>query len=363
MSKFSRPIAIYHEHPHWFRPLFNEFDKRGTPYERVDATRHHFDIEPNGNRKYSLVFNRMSPSAYNRGNGHGIFYTLNYLAHLERLGTRVVNGEQAFRTEISKSAQLSLLHSLGLPYPRARVINHASQALTAAAGLRFPVVVKPNIGGSGVGIRRFNTAKELAEATTAESIALGPDSTALVQEFIPARDGHITRVEVLGGKYLYAINVYTTGDTFDLCPADICKTTDGQELVRAACPVDAPKSGLRVEGYTPPQQVIREVETIMQAAGIEVGGIEYIVDDRDGRLYYYDVNALSNFVADGPRVIGFDPFAKLADFLEHEAAAAERAHRARERAAVQDALAFGSDNGGHHTSVNGGSQKKQAVVA
>src|SRR5207248_6446442 len=86
MSKFSRPIAIYHEHPHWFRPLFNELDKRGTPYERVDATRHHFDIEPNGNRRYSLVFNRMSPSAYNRGHGHGIFYTLNYLAHLERLG-------------------------------------------------------------------------------------------------------------------------------------------------------------------------------------------------------------------------------------------------------------------------------------
>src|SRR2546421_9051523 len=329
MSKFSRPIAIYHEHPHWFRPLFNELDRRGTPYERVDATRHHFDIEPNGNRKYSLVFNRMSPSAYNRGHGHGIFYTLNCLAHLERLGTRVVNGEQAFRTEISKSTQLSLLHSLGLPYPRARVINHPSQALTAAAGLRFPVVVKPNIGGSGVGIRRFSTAKELAIATSNESIALGPDSTALVQEFIPARDGHITRVEVLGGKYLYAINVYTTGDTFDLCPADICKTTDGQELTRSACPVDAPKSGLAAEAYTPQQQIIPEVLTIMQAAGIAAAGVEYIVDDRYVQLYYYDVNALSNFVADGPRVIGFDPFVRLTDFLEHEAAKAEKAYLAR----------------------------------
>src|SRR5256714_2014096 len=164
MSKFSRPIAIYHEHPHWFRPLFNELDRRGTPYERVDATRHHFDIEPNGNRKYSLVFNRMSPSAYNRGHGHGIFYTLNYLAHLGRLGTRVVNGEQAFRTEISKSTQLSLLHSLVLPYPRAQAINHPSQALTAAAGLRFPVVVKPDIGGSGGRVLRFKTAKEMAIA-------------------------------------------------------------------------------------------------------------------------------------------------------------------------------------------------------
>jgi len=49
-----------------------------------------------------------------------------------------------------------------------------------------------------------------------------------------------------------------------------------------------------------------------------VGGIEYAIDDRDGRLYYYDINALSNFVADAPRVVGFDPFARLADFLEQE---------------------------------------------
>ena len=56
----------------------------------------------------------------------------------------------------------------------------------------------------------------------------------------------------------------------------------------------------------------------MQAAGIDVGGIEYIVDDRDGEIYYYDINALSNFVADAPRVIGFNPFERLADFLEEE---------------------------------------------
>ena len=58
----------------------------------------------------------------------------------------------------------------------------------------------------------------------------------------------------------------------------------------------------------------------MRAAGIEVGGIEYIVDFRDGRLSYYDINALSNFVADAPRVVGFDAFARLADYLEREAA-------------------------------------------
>ncbi len=73
-----------------------------------------------------------------------------------------------------------------------------------------------------------------------------------------------------------------------------------------------------MECYTPPADVIANVERIMQAAGIDVGGIEYIVDDRDGEIYYYDVNALSNFVADAPRVIGFNPVENLADFLIEE---------------------------------------------
>ena len=34
---------------------------------------------------------------------------------------------------------------------------------------------------------------------------------------------------------------------------------------------------------------------------------------------FYDVNANSNFVADAPRVVGFDPFARLVDWLEEEA--------------------------------------------
>jgi hypothetical protein len=51
-------------------------------------------------------------------------------------------------------------------------------------------------------------------------------------------------------------------------------------------------------------------------AGIDVGGIEYMTDDRDGSLVYYDINALSNFVADAPNVIGFDPFVRLVDYLE-----------------------------------------------
>jgi len=319
MTTTARPIGIYYEHPDWFRPLFAELDRRGTPYERLDAGRHRYDATNGDGSQYGLVFNRMSPSAYLRGRGHSILYTLNYLAHLQQLGVRVVNGLDAFRVETSKALQLSLLKSLDLPFPAARVINHPSEARAASEGLRFPVVVKANIGGSGAGIVRFDSKADLQRAVDEGRVELGLDQTALVQEFIPARGGHITRVEVLGGRYLYAINVYSTGESFNLCPADICQSTDGTTLARAACPADAPKNNLRVEGYAPPAEVIADVERIMAAAHIEIGGVEYIVDDRDGQRYYYDINALSNFVADAPRVIGFDPFARLVDFLEAEA--------------------------------------------
>ena len=318
MTIETKPIAIFYEHPDWFRLLFAELDRRGASYVQIAAAQHQYDPDET-ETGFSLLFNRMSPSAHLRGHGQGIFYTLNYLAHLERLGIRVVNNRAAFTVETSKALQLSLLRSLGLAYPRAHVINDASQALSAARDLRFPIVIKANIGGSGAGVVRYDSPEALARAVQAGTIDLGIDQTALVQEFVPARGGHITRVETLGGRYLYAIKVFTSGDSFNLCPADICQTTDGVELARLACPIDAPKNGLQVEGYTPPAEVIDAVERIVAAAQIDVGGVEYIIDDRDGSLLYYDINALSNFVADAPRVIGFDPHARLVDFLEEEA--------------------------------------------
>ena len=314
----AKPIAIFYEHPDWFRPLFAELDRRGISYRLIEAGKHQYEPGET-DEEFSLLFNRMSPSAYLRGNGQAIFYTHNYIQHLERLGKRVINGNAAFQVETSKALQLSLLASLGLSYPRARVINHPSLAPQAARGLRFPVVVKANVGGSGAGVVLYESAAALERATAAGTIDLGIDYTALVQEFVPARDGHITRVETLNGKYLYGIKVFTTGESFNLCPADICQTTDGVELTRMACPLDAPRTGLQVESYTPPDDVIASVERIVQTAKIDVGGVEYLIDDRDGSLLYYDINALSNFVADALRVIGFDPHERLVDFLEEEA--------------------------------------------
>jgi len=315
-------LAVYFEHPDWFRPVFAALERRGVPYVKLDAGAHTYDL---AERKpdYDLVFNRASPSGYLRGHLGTIFSTWSWLSHLERIGVPVVNGSRVFSHEISKARQLTALEELGIAYPRARVINNPSVAVAASEGLRFPIVVKANVGGSGAGIVRFDTKADLAAAASGGSLNLGIDGTALVQELAPLRGGHIVRVEVLGGRYLYGIRVFPAPGSFDLCPADACQTKDGQQLVRNACAVDAPKNGLRVEGYTPPADIVADIERIARHVGLDVGGIEYLIDDRDGGRYVYDINALSNFVADGTRVVGFDPFERLVDYLQ---ARLERRH-------------------------------------
>ena len=313
-----KPIAIYHEHPDWFRPLFAELDRRQLPYVRLDASAHAYD-PAESEVPWSVIVNRASPSAYLRGHAQSTFHTLNFLRHLERLGVPVINGSKPYETEISKALQLDILTSLGLPFPKSFVVNSTERVAEAASKLRYPVLVKANIGGSGAGIVKYDDEAALRDALSAGRVTLGIDGVALVQEAAPLRNGHITRVELLGGKFLYAIDVFPAAGSFDLCPADICQTTRGESLARAACAVDAPKNGMTVEGATPPAAIIAGAERIAQAIGLDIGGVEYLVDDRDGKHYFYDVNALSNFVADAPRVIGFDPWQPFVDFIEARA--------------------------------------------
>jgi glutathione synthase/RimK-type ligase-like ATP-grasp enzyme len=312
----SKPIGIFYEHPEWFKKLFTLLEERNLPYVKLHAGFHQFNpLDTTVN--YSVVLNRISSSSYLRGNGQGIFYSRAYMSYLEQIGVPVINGARATEIETSKALQLLLLSRLGLRYPKTIIVNHISQIIGAAKQLQFPIAVKPNIGGAGAGIIRFNSFSSLKEAVENNAIDLGIDQTALVQEFIPARGGHINRVETLNGKFLYAIKVFTTGESFNLCPAEICAVSEQPQAIGEVCLTTATKKGLKVEAFTPPAPVIEAVEKIVKEAQIDVGGIEYIVDDRNGDILFYDINALSNFIADAENVVGFDPFTDLVDYLEN----------------------------------------------
>jgi hypothetical protein len=308
-----RPIGVIYENEAWLAPTFAALDAAGVPYERLYAADAVFD--PAGAAPdWSLAVNKVSPSSYLRDHAPAIGFGRAFLPFLEEREVPVVNGSAAFDLETSKARQLILLGALDIRAPRARVITHPSQAVTAAERLRFPVIVKPNVGGSGALMRRFDTADDLHDGVS--TIDLGPDQSGLVQEYLASDDGSIVRIEFLDGEVLYAIRITNDRDQdFNLCPADICQVPDARAEFNNN-PLDAPvKKPLRIEAFDPPAEMVDTVLRIAAAGHLDVGGVEYLVAARDGLPYVYDINALSNFVTDAPALVGFDPHMRFARWL------------------------------------------------
>ena len=292
----TRPVAIFYEHPVWFKPLFDELQKRRIPYVRINAAEHTYNPAER-EVPYSILVNRVSSSAYRRGNVQGIFQSSWYVAHVERLGIPVLNGTQAQEIEGSKDRQLELLASLAMPFPKTRIVNHVSQVIPAARGLKFPVVVKVNLPVYNTSVRKFTTIESLRRAVELDQISLGIDYSAIIQEYIQSHDNHIVRVETLNGKFLYAVKVFSSRETFNLRPGES-------------------NSDFRVEPYSPPQQIVKDVEIIAKAARLDSGSIEYVIDAITGQVHYCNIVALSNFVSNPEEVIGFDPTISFVDYIE-----------------------------------------------
>jgi hypothetical protein len=301
-------LAVVYEHPKWFEPLFAALDRRGVDYVAIDATDHVFDPE-HSPPPAPVILNRIGMSAFMREAEHPIFYAQSLFDHWAGQGARVINGE-ALHADTSKARQLSLISRLDYGVPATRAAHRAADLPKAAEGLRWPILVKADIGGSGAGIVRYDSPDELAVAIADGTTPMGVNGVVLAQEYAPIRDNRIVRVETLGGRFLYAVSVESGG--FDLCLADVCLIAPG-------------KPSFAFEAVMPPPEVIAAAEAIAKAAQIDVGGVEYLIDDRDGSVRFYDINALSNFVADPVSVLGFDPHDKLVDFIETEIAAKRRA--------------------------------------
>jgi len=292
----SPDLALLYEHPTWFEPLF------ALRYEAIRLSDHGFD-PASSDIPAPVVLSRVAMSSFLREAEHGIFYAEALLAHWAANGARVLNGAEVVAVDSSKARQLSLISRLGYNVPETRVVHRREDLLGAARTMRWPLLVKANIGGSGAGIVRYSSEGDLAESIAGGTVPESVDSVLLVQDYVPARGGAITRVETLGGRFLYAIEVESCGDSFDLCPADACLAQPG-------------RAAMRMSAATPPPGLVEAAERIAQAAGLDVGGVEYLIDDRDGTARFYDINALSNFVAKPLDVLGWDPHDRLVDYLE-----------------------------------------------
>lgn len=304
-------IHVIHENDAWVVPLRAAFAEAGLPFEEWHLDEGRLDLAaapPEG-----VFYNRMSASSHTRGHRYAPEYTACVLAWLEAHGRRVINDGRALRLEVSKVAQYTALQAFGIRTPR--TLAAAGTEAILEAGHAFdgrPFITKHNRAGKGLGVRLFRDRDAFRDYVTGPAFEPSVDGVTLLQDYIEAPEPFITRAEFIGGKFFYAVRV-DTSQGFELCPADVCRVDD------AFCPVGetAVPAFQVIDGFDHP--LIGRHERFLAANGIQIAGIEFILDRR-GEAFTYDVNTNTNYNTEAEAAAGLFGMRRIAAYLGQELA-------------------------------------------
>jgi hypothetical protein len=289
-------VHVLHENPDWYGPIAAAFDATGVPHEQWLLGEGALDLDDRPPR--GVFWSRMSASSHTRGHPHAKDQARALLGWLEGSGRRVVNGGRVLELEVSKAAQLTALRKAGFDVPRTVAVAGRAELPAAARKLPVPFISKHNQGGKGLGVRLFESHDEFAEYVSSPGYAAPVDGITLLQEYLRAAEPVITRVELVGGEYVYAISADTARGGFELCPADACAADAPAAEASAADAraAGAPEAGLFAlrDGFDHP--IIGRYLDFARQEGIEIAGFEFI-ETVDGRLVTYDVNTTTNYNA------------------------------------------------------------------
>src|SRR6188768_902116 len=260
----SPKVYVIHENDEWVAPLRKNFHARGIPFAEWHLDAGILDLR--ASPAPGVFYNRMSASSHTRDHRYAPELAGAVLAWLDGHGAVVVNGERALQLELSKVAQYESLRKFGIETPQTLAVVGKKNIAEAARRLGYPVILKHNRAGKGLGVRLFLSAAALEEHLAGGDFENSVDGITLVQHYIKAPAPFITRVEFVGGKFLYAVRV-DTSEGFQLCPADACQVGD------TACPAVAPGEKFKVvEGFT--HKLIPKWEAFLASNGIGIAGIE-----------------------------------------------------------------------------------------
>ena len=303
-----RRIHVIHENHEWSEPLFDALHAQGLPFADWHMGSGCLDLSstpPEG-----VYYNRMSASSHTRGHRYSPEFTAATLAWLERHRARVVNGSRAIALEVSKVLQYQHLSEHGIRIPNTVAALGRDAIIEAAHRFDNPFITKHNRAGKGLGVKLFQAPDALVEYLDSDEFQPSVDGITLIQDFIHSPTSHITRVEFVGGRFMYAVRVDTSGG-FELCPADVCSIDD------AFCPAGSGDGTGNekfeiIRGFDHP--LVPRFESLLAAQGIEVAAIEFIVDEQ-GRDYTYDINTNTNYNPAAEARAGVSAMRQLASFL------------------------------------------------
>ena len=307
-------VHVLFENPDWLPPLVAALEAEGLPFEGHEVWRG--VIDPGRPPEPGIWLNRMSPSSHTRGHVESVPLMREMLAWLEAHGRRVINGSRAFELEISKLRQDVALRRHGILTPRTVLALGREHLLSAARTFDGPFLTKHNQGGKGLGIHLFSSAGELAVHLDSAEFDAGPNGQIVLQQYIQPMEPHVTRVELVGGRFLFAMRSSTVGG-FELCPSDACQLERVQQSPDV-CPADGAATFVP-SPLAADDPLVRSYLSLCAAEGIEIAGIEF-VEDADGHRYTYDINANTNYNSALGRQVGIDGMREVAKWLKREVA-------------------------------------------
>jgi hypothetical protein len=309
MNKQLPTVHILYENPAWLPPLTEALDAQGFPVRLVSIE----DglIDPAETPPPGLWLNRISPSSHTRGHDHTVALTRDYLAWLAAHRCRVINGLEAFELEMSKLRQDIALRRHGILTPRTLLAVGRTQLLAAAQRFDGPFITKHNQGGKGLGIHLFEQVDQLADYLDGPNFDPGPDAKIILQQFIEPVDQRITRVELVGGKFLFAMHSSTL-EGFELCPSDACQLPAAAPGI---CPAEGSASKFAPADLRADDPLVIRYLRLCALEGIEVAGIEFVTA-ADGRRYTYDINGTTNYSGVLAEQTGVHGMQELASYLK-----------------------------------------------
>lgn len=259
--------------------LFEEFERRGVAYDRLDDREIIFDLQRADFTQYDVIVERCINHSR----------ALRALMILEAQGVRTVNTYEVANICGDKLNTSVRLAKAGLPIPANKVAFTEESALKAVEELGYPVVLKPPVGSWGRLLSKIND-RDAAEAILEHKTVLGTyhHSIFYIQKYIekPGRD---IRAFVVGDQTICAI--YRTSAHW------ITNTALGGQASKCV--------------------VTDEINTLSVRAAKAVGGGIVAIDlleDPSGQLLVNEVNYTMEF-RNSIAPTGVDIPAKIVDYV------------------------------------------------
>jgi D-alanine-D-alanine ligase len=180
---------------------------------------------------------------------------------------------------------------------------------TVLAQLKLPVFVKPNAGGSSIGMSKVEKEEQLEEALERAFDAANTGHQVLVEEFVSGREFSVGAYRRKEGIFVLPISeVITERPFFDFD----AKYVPG--LTQEITPAD-----LNEEKVQQVQELIKRIYTVLQCKGMV--RIDFFLEEREQDFYFIEINTVpgqteQSFIPQQVRAAGMTETAFYSELIE-----------------------------------------------